>query len=137
MDISINYFAVLTAAIANMGLGFLWYGPIFGKLWIKLMGFSEEKIAAAKSKGMTKKYSLMIISTLVMVFVLAHFAKAWNAQGIQGAFELAFWIWLGFIAPTFLGSVLWEERPWALYGLNVGFYLVSLFISAVILVFWI
>ena len=41
MEIPINYLAVLAAAVSNMVLGFLWYGPLFGKTWSKLMGWGE------------------------------------------------------------------------------------------------
>ncbi|HLD39833.1 MAG TPA: DUF1761 family protein, partial [Candidatus Nanoarchaeia archaeon] len=33
-----NYLAVLVAAIAAYVVGFLWYGPVFGKKWMALMG---------------------------------------------------------------------------------------------------
>ena len=45
---NINYLAVVVAAIVNMALGSLWYGPIFGKAWIKMMKFSESDMKAAR-----------------------------------------------------------------------------------------
>lgn len=33
----INYLAILVGVIANVILGFLWYGPLFGKAWAKEM----------------------------------------------------------------------------------------------------
>ncbi|MBI3341870.1 DUF1761 domain-containing protein, partial [Candidatus Curtissbacteria bacterium] len=38
MEFQINYMAVVAAAVVNMVLGFLWYGPLFGKPWMKMMG---------------------------------------------------------------------------------------------------
>jgi hypothetical protein len=38
--ITINYLAVIAAAIAAVGVGVLWYGPLFGKEWMKLMGYT-------------------------------------------------------------------------------------------------
>ena len=71
-----------------------------------------------------------------MAYVLAHFAGIWNAADIMGAFNLAFWIWLGFIATVGLGSILWEGKTFQLYAINTGYYLASLFLMALILVFW-
>jgi hypothetical protein len=30
---SINYLAILASAIVAMPVGFLWFGPLFGKAW--------------------------------------------------------------------------------------------------------
>lgn len=37
--VPINYVAVVLAAVANMILGFVWFGPLFGKLWILTNGY--------------------------------------------------------------------------------------------------
>ena len=38
---SINYLAVLACAIVAMPVGFLWFGPLFGKTWARHMGFAN------------------------------------------------------------------------------------------------
>ena len=38
---SINYLAVLACAIVAMPVGFLWFGPLFGKAWARHMGFGD------------------------------------------------------------------------------------------------
>ena len=53
--VSINYLAVLVAAIASIVLGFVWYGPLFGKTWTQLMGFDKKKMDDMKKKGMGAK----------------------------------------------------------------------------------
>ena len=135
-DITINYVAVLAAAVANMVVGFLWYGPVFGKIWMKLMGFTPEKMEEMKKKPMGKSYAIMFASSLVMAYVLAHFVAVWNVTDIWGAVQLAFWIWLGFIATVVVSTVLWEGKSWQLYFLNIAYYLVSLSAMTLILVAW-
>ena len=46
MDLPINLAAVLAAALAAFVLGFLWHGPLFGKLWMRLMGFTTYHLAS-------------------------------------------------------------------------------------------
>lgn len=139
--VPINYFAVVVSAVASMIIGFLWYGPLFGKPWLKLMAFTPEKMEEAKAKGMSKTYALMALGSLVMSFVLAHaliFGSSYlKMYGISAAFQVAFWNWLGFIAPVTLSSVLWEGKPWKLWLLNNGYYVVSLFVMAMILAYWV
>ena len=133
----INYMAVLAAAVASIVLGFVWYGPLFGKTWAQLMGFDKKKMAEAKKKGMPKQtWILMILGTLVTSYVLAHFVDYLDATNLAGALQAGFWLWLGFIVPVQLGMVLWEGKPWKLYILNVAYYLVNLSVMASILALW-
>jgi len=133
----INYLAVLVAAVASVVLGFVWYGPLFGKTWAQLMGFDKKKMAEAKKKGMPKQtWVLMILGTLVTSYVLAHFVDYLDAVNVAGALQAGFWLWLGFIVPVQLGMVLWEGKPWKLYFLNAAYYLVNLSVMATILALW-
>ena len=136
MDIQINYLAVLAAGVSNMILGALWYGPLFGKMWMRLMGLSDDRLNELKNRGMGKLYASAFLMALVMAFVLAHFAAVWGAVTVHGAFLLAFWVWLGFIVTTMINSVLWEGKSMKLYFVNIGYQLVALKVMALILVLW-
>ena len=136
-DVDINLLAVLVAALVSIILGFVWYGPLFGKTWMQLSGFTAKDMEKAKKKGMTKTYILMIIGTLVSSYVLAHFVDYLQATDFNGALQAGFWLWLGFIAPVQLGIVLWEGKPWTLYFINVAYYLVNLILMATILAVWV
>ena len=131
--VSVNYLAVLAAAIAAMVLGFLWYGPLFGKMWMKLMNIDKKKIDESKKKGMVVNYIIMIISTLVMSYTLAHLVKFLDVTNILDALRVAFWMWLGFIATVMIGTVLWEGKSWKLYCLNATYWLVNLTVMSSIL----
>jgi len=134
-QISINLWAVLVSGFSTMVWGFLWYGPLFGKTWMKLVGMSMEDMQAGKSK-MGRSYLLAFLGSLLTAYVLAHFlgyAGAETAgQGAQGAF----WAWLGFVVPMNLSGVLWTNKPWKLYFLEVGYYLASLVTMGLILGGW-
>lgn len=135
MNITVNYLAVLSAAVAAMIVGALWYSPLlFGRLWMQLSGITEEKLKELKAKGMGKSYALMFLCTLIMAFVLAHFAKVWNVKDAMSALQLAFWVWLGFIATVMFNSVLWEGKSVKLYTLNVAHEFVSIAVMSLILV---
>ena len=132
----INLFAVLVAAIISMVLGGLWYGPLFGKAWMKLIGMSDADLKKAKEKGMGKSYLLMFIGSLVMAFELAHIIQAFGAEPWQMGLAAGFWSWLGFIATRSLSSVLWENKSWNLYWLNNGYDLLNLLLMGLILTLW-
>ncbi len=66
--VPINYLAILLCGVASMVLGYLWYGPLFGKPWMKMVGMTKEKMAAAKD-SMPKTYGIMFVSSLFMAKV--------------------------------------------------------------------
>ncbi len=134
--VPVNYLAVLLAAVASIVIGFLWYGPLFGKPWMRMMGFSQESMDAAK-KGMAKNYALMALGSLVMAYVLSHslaFASTYmKVSGYGAGFSTGFWTWLGFIAPVVMGDQLWGGKPWKLFPITAGYYLVTLCVMGMIL----
>lgn len=133
---NINFIAVLASTVAMMVLGFLWYGPIFGKLWMREVGMTKADAEAAKKKGMTKSYVLMAVSAFVMSYVFSVVLAQFNTTDVGMALQGAFWTWLGFIATVMLGKVLWENKSWTLYALDSGYYLVGLGIIGIILTLW-
>lgn len=143
--VPVNYLAVLASAVLSMVIGSLWYGPLFGKTWIRLMGWSKTEIEKGRKEmngaKMTKQYGIQFIGSLFMAFVLAHalvFAKAYlKEEGISAGLQTGFWNWIGFIAPVTLTSVLWEGKPWKLWLINNSYNLVSLCAMGVLLSLWV
>ena len=136
MQVTINYVAVFVAAIVSMVVGFLWYGPLFGKMWMKMSGVTQKQIEEAKKKGMTTSYVVAFVGSLVMAYILAHFVRYVGATTAAAGMQLAFWLWLGFIVTVKLGSVLWENKPMQLFFLDCAYYLVTLSIMSSILAVW-
>lgn len=138
--VPINYWAVIVSAILAIGLGYLWYGPLFGRQWVAMMGWSHDDIEQKLRRGVGPQYLLQAVSALVMAFALAHsiiFAGSFLHQsGLFAGLEAAMWSWLGFVVPVSLGSVLWDGKPWKLWMLNVGYYLVMLLMMGAILGYW-
>ncbi len=141
--VDVNYLTVFLAGVSSMLVGFLWYGPLFGKAWASLMGWTTkdfEKLKKQKGADMGRLYALQFIGSLFMAFVLSHalvFAKSYlGTEGVSAGLQTGFWNWLGFVAPVTLGSILWEGKSWKLWVLNNGNYLVTLMTMGVILSLW-
>src|SRR5579859_7117161 len=108
---NVNYWAVLLAAVANFVIGWLWYGPMFGKMWAKIVGVDMSKKPPVGK--MVSSMILMLVGSLLMSYVLDHgimFGDAYfKMSGWQAGMQGAFWYWLGFVAPITMGPVLWEN----------------------------
>lgn len=141
MDISVNYLAILAAGIISIITGSLWYGPLFGEYWMKTMKFKKPaKMDDEAKMAMMKSYGITTVASLVMAYVLSHiitFSSAYmGVSGVSAGLSSAFWMWLGFIVPTSLNSVLWEGKPLKLWFINVGYHLVTLLIIGPVIAVW-
>ena len=140
--VQVNYLAILACGVASIVLGSIWYGPLFGKMWIKEMGWDkvDSSKQAEMKKGMYKSYSLSFIGSLIMAYVLSHalvFASAYlQTEGISAGLTAGFWNWLGFIAPVTMGNVLWGNQSWKLWMVGNGYCLIQLLIFGMILSVW-
>lgn len=132
---NINYLAVLASGVIMMILGYVWYGPLFGKPWMKLIGITKSSMEG-KGSEMAKNYGMMFVSALVLSYVLAHVLYAFQSDSIGMALQGAFWIWLGFIATTMLSGVIWTKKPLKLYAIEAGYYLVGLGLIGIVLTLW-
>lgn len=135
---NVNYIAVLVSALAAFVVGWFWYSPnVFGKTWLKLMGWNDKKAKEMHGKNMTQSLIIGFISTLVMAYVLAQMLVYMGAVTFMEGVLTAFWLWLGFVATMQIGSVLWEGKPAQLFCINTLHSLVSMAIAGGILAVWV
>ena len=132
-----NWLSVLSATVIAFIIGWIWYGPLFGKTWMKLNKISQGDIKKSKKKGMAGMMILGFIGTLITAYVLAFLILAVGASGVSNAITLSFWIWLGFLlTTTILGATLWDNKPWGLFVLNGAYWLVVLEVMAIVISLW-
>lgn len=137
--LSINYWAVLVGAIFSMVLGAIWYGPLFGKKWMEIVGMDPEDTVAMEKmkKSAGPMYFVQFILTLFQVLVLAHLIA--DTQLVSGL-ERAIWIWAAFIIPTLAGAVMWtndtKQLKWSRFFIQGGYQLILFVVFGLLLQFW-
>src|SRR3989344_6888370 len=138
--IEVNYLAIVVATVGAMALGFAWYQPaLFGKIWIREMGYSEKELKEDQKK-MGKYYGMSFVVTVLMAYVLNHVIGLsmafYNYAPIMTGITSAFWMWLGFVAPVQVTGVIFSrERNWKLLKINTGYQLVSLLVMGIVIGF--
>ena len=96
----LDYLAVVVGAIVFMVVGYVWYGPLFGKQWSAATGQPMDSGMPATDK---------LIAMFVSMFVLS---AAINFFGVIDDFE--FGIVMGLIFGVFLiGSAAYSDVIWA------------------------
>src|SRR5437867_3530690 len=94
--VQINYPAVVAAAFVAFVLGALWYSPVlFGKLWVKAHGYTEDKIQEMR-KAAGRAYAVSAVCYLVMASALAVLVYYTNVTTPLQGIKLGSLVWLGF-----------------------------------------
>ncbi len=132
------WLVIIGAGILSLVLGSIWYGPLFGKAWMRICGATD--MDAEKRKEMQKKamplYFVQLLLTLVQLYVLSHLTGASGLVGIKSAL----WVWAGFVLPTVAGSSMWnndsKKVAWTRFLIQAGFQLVCLVVFGFILGTW-
>ena len=114
----INHWAVFVCALANLGLGAIWYSPLlFYKAWLRENNFTEEDI---KKFNPAKTYSLTFILSLVISYNLAFFLGDNKTDMVWGT-TAGFLAGFGFSALIFTIVGLFEQRSWKYILINGGY----------------
>lgn len=135
----INYWAILVGGVFAMVLGSVWYGPLFGKKWMEIVGATA--LDEAQRREMQKKamplYGVQFVLTLFQVLVLAHLIN--DTTTVTG-FERSLWIWGAFIMPTIAAGAMWNNDSakisWARFLIQSGYQLILFIVFGLLIQYW-
>ena len=130
--LEVSFLPILFAGVVSVVIGFIWYHPrVFGGAWMRMTNLSPEMVERGK-RLMLLKALFGLLASMLVAYVMNYFGIAWGVFDVIGAIELGFWCWVGFVVPTMFGIVLWEQKPFSLYLINVSYWLVSLIAMAIV-----
>ena len=133
-ELHVNYFAVIVAAIINMIVGALWYGPLlFAKQWMAVNNINPEEL---KNTNPAPLYAQAIVVTVISYFVLAMAIIVTNTVRLNGGMSIAFWLWLGFIAPVQYTANLFSNKKVLAFFIDTGYQLITMLIAGGLLAVW-
>ena len=133
---NLNYLSILIQTVLLVVLGAVWFGPIFGKMWSKIMGFELLSIEEQKQleKEITPYYAVQAIATIFyctglnIIFNLTH--------GTANHFIIGLMIWGLIVLPTLATDIIWgntKKEHWTMQFLLVAVYqLISIMLVALL-----
>lgn len=135
----VNFLAVLVCGIVSMVIGFVWYGPLFGKKWMEVTG--SDKMSPEECKKMQKAagplYAIQFLLTLFQAYILAGYLAGW--KDISGLHQ-SLLIWAAFIMPVVAGASMWnndsKKIAWTRFLLQAGYQLILFVVFGLILSYW-
>jgi len=154
-----NAYMYLVAALIPMLVGSIWYGPLFGKSWMKTNGFTEESLQGANM-------AVIFGVSYLLSCILAMFMGMWTIHqsmipglfanhdpaGPEVAEMMAFMGKYGDVHRTWshgavhgvIGAImivlplvginaLFERRGWKYIGIHFGYWLVTMVLMGALL----
>ena len=134
MDFStINYLAVLIAAVSTFILGGLWYSPmLFGKAWMRANSFTDadlQTFSKARMFGWSFVFSLVMALNLALFLAGSTTNAAWGmtAGALAG---------LGWVAMAIAVIGVFENRSWAYILINGAYMTIAFTLMGAIIGAW-
>lgn len=133
---TIHYFAVIVATLAAFALGVLWYSVLFGKRWMKELGFTEEQLKQGANMG--RIFGTCLLLTFVMGLGLAFIWHAEDPANLNWRVGLYHGLLIGlfFVAPSTGINYLYQRKSLVLWLIDVGYQVVFLGVMGAIIGAW-
>ena len=130
----LNHYAILVSALILWFLGAIWYSPVlFSKPWAAAVNL---KMDEASKKRMLPGMISSFIGDLFVALVLAHVVQWSGATTWCWGVFIGFLCWLGFVASPAFPQGIYEGRPFKLFSINAGYWLIGLGGIGALLAVW-
>lgn len=126
------HWAVLATAVMQWIIGAIWYSLLFSKPWRAMVAVPQDSGSKTLVQGMIASF----IGSLITSFALAHMVIWSGAATFAWGMLVGFICWFGFIAAPVFAQNIYESRPFKLFAINTGYWLVSLLLTGGILAVW-
>ncbi|PJZ70409.1 hypothetical protein CH373_04870 [Leptospira perolatii] len=133
----INLITITIAAVTAFVLGFLFHGPLLGKLWMKLANITptgNEKLSDMIPQLLwTFVANFTTAFVLAVIYLFASSSPYLFGEGIWKGVVCAIWLWVGFLVTSTSIEVIWMGRKTALWLFEAGCSLVVMTIMGAII----
>lgn len=128
---AINWWAVLAAAASSFLVGGIWYGPLFGRLWMAASGLKAEDLKASSAPTIfVGAWVLSLVAAASFAVFLGPHVDAVTGA-LYGATAGVCWV-----ATSFGVNYLFERKGLRLFLINGGYHAVQFTLIGLILGAW-
>ncbi len=115
----INLVAVSLAAVSAFVLGFLFHGPVTGKLWMKLANIhptgNEKFVDMLPKLGWNLLVNFITAYMLAVLILFASKTPYLTGSALQDGIHLGLIVWFGFLVTATSIEVIWMGRTLKLW----------------------
>ena len=124
-------FGIIMALVASYFIGFMWHGPLFGKMWMECNGMPMPKKEDIKFSMMLPGLIANFVKVVLQAAVLGYVFQ--GVPSITNVLIITTVLWLPFMALTIANIYAWSGKPFKLTVLDSAYELVSIWAMAAIL----
>lgn len=130
---TVNYLAVVVAAIAYMILGAIWYSPVlFGKAWMTGIGKTKEQLAG----GSAMKYLYGLVFSFIAAYGIARLMLWTGRDTIADGIVIGLLAGICFVMTTMGVNDTFEGRPSGLTLINTLYHIAGFVVIGIIVGAW-
>lgn len=129
-----NPWAILAGGAIFWVLGAVWFSPaLFAKPWMAMLGIQK---TPGRKPGMLLAMTAALLCDVVIAFILDHLVLWAEARSFAWGALIGLIAWIGFIAAPSLPQGMFEGRPFKLFAINSGYWLVGFLLVGGLLAVW-
>ncbi len=117
-----NWLSIIVAALSAFAVGGIWYGPLFGKRWMRETGVTAD---SARGRNMPLLYGSVFVLNLFSAFILAHVLATYGTPDLILSVLIGTGIAGGFILPAIAVNYLFQGRSLVLVLIEGGYWLAA------------
>lgn len=128
---SVNWLAVVVGTVLSMVIGTLWYGPLFGQLWLKLIEKTADEL-----ESNPVIYIKTAIAAFIGMLALNLVVVSFGATDILSGLLAGGFVFLGIGATTTFVYTNFEGPPEKVWFLYVAYHLLVYLIMGAVFAIW-
>ena len=127
----LEWLAILVGTVAMFVVGWLWYGPLFGKRWARENGVTNPGGAMPGASVLVKGFlQTFVINIGIAYFITALHVMFQNEPSFETMIVSSFVLSLFVIGAAFYASVVYLKRSLTVWGIDTGYYFVGIAVAA-------
>ncbi|MXZ44124.1 MAG: DUF1761 domain-containing protein [Gammaproteobacteria bacterium] len=128
---ALNWWAILVATLSSFLLGGLWYGPLFGKRWLRALGKSEYDLAPSAVPFVVAFVTSFITCVALAWLISLLGISTWERGALMGMI-----VGVAFIACSSISDGAFCRFSWTLLSIQAVYRILHCVIAGVIFAIW-
>ena len=128
---TLNWIAIIVVTIIAFVIGYVWYGPVFGKAWLDALGKTEEDIQPSPTP-----FIISFVTTLITCIAMAMILGGLGIEGWMGGACVGLLVGIGFIAASSASDTAFCGWSWKLFAIQAGYRVFYSVVMGIILAVW-
>ena len=129
--LALNWWAILVATLSSFVLGGLWYGPLFGKRWLRALGKSEYDLTPS-----AVPFVIAFVTSFITCLAIAWLVSLLEINTWQQGALFGLIVGVAFIACSSISDGAFCRFSWALLVIQAVYRVLFCVIAGVIFAVW-